>query len=88
MKAGLNRQCFERDGWKCVHCNNRAGLHPHHIMFRSAGGEDTLDNLVTLCWKCHSAIHDGFLKCERIEICSKFEGSYTVKFTRLRGWTT
>jgi 5-methylcytosine-specific restriction endonuclease McrA len=62
------------------------GLHPHHIKYKSAGGEDTLDNLVTLCWKCHRAVHDGFLKVTVHEVCSKFEGSYMVKFERMGGW--
>ena len=31
----------------------------HHIIFRSQGGSDELDNLITLCEKCHKAIHDG-----------------------------
>lgn len=78
MKAGTSQSVFMRDGWKCRHCNNRAGLHPHHIVYRSAGGTDTMDNLVTLCWICHRAVHDGFLTCER--------HMDKVVFERLRGW--
>jgi predicted HNH restriction endonuclease len=40
------------------------GLHPHHVEYRSAGGEDELDNLVTLCAWCHAALHDGHLSIE------------------------
>ncbi len=80
------KEVYERDNWHCRSCNNTQSLQPHHIKFRSHGGKDVLDNLVTLCWNCHRAVHDGFLKCWIEEVCSKFEGSYTVKFERLRGW--
>lgn len=33
-------------------------LAPHHIIFRSQGGEDTLENLITLCAHHHRRIHD------------------------------
>ena len=61
MQSKIRRQCFERDKYHCRHCNNTNGLHPHHIVYRSAGGKDELDNLVTVCWICHRQIHDGFL---------------------------
>lgn len=32
-------------------------LHAHHIIHKSSGGPDTLDNLVTLCNRCHAAKH-------------------------------
>jgi hypothetical protein len=61
-------------------------LTPHHIVYRSQGGTDDLDNLVTLCMKCHDDVHGGRLKVELHEVCSKFAGSYTLKFRRLEGW--
>ena len=32
-------------------------LHVHHILFRSKGGTDTPDNLITLCENCHKNLH-------------------------------
>lgn len=55
------KEAYERDNWHCRSCNNTASLTPHHIKFRSHGGTDTLDNLLTLCWRCHRNLHDGFL---------------------------
>jgi 5-methylcytosine-specific restriction endonuclease McrA len=78
LSGKLRTACFNRDDWRCMHCNNRNGLHPHHIKFKSQGGEDVLHNIITVCWICHRAIHDGFLTCIQTN-----EG---VKFTRLRGW--
>jgi hypothetical protein len=44
-------QVFERDGWRCTApgCSSLMNLHDHHIVFRSAGGSDDLDNRTTLC---------------------------------------
>lgn len=30
---------------------------PHHIIFRSHGGPDTMENLITLCLHCHAKEH-------------------------------
>ena len=54
-----------RDGYKCQVCKGKSGddmLHVHHIVFRSQGGTDNPNNLITLCETCHKAIHDGTLK--------------------------
>lgn len=50
---------YKRDGWKCrnPNCGRRTGLHAHHIIYRSQGGEDTTENMVTVCNGCHDLIH-------------------------------
>ena len=40
----------------CLMCKNDIE-HYHHIVPRSQGGSDTLDNLAGLCVKCHRKIH-------------------------------
>lgn len=35
----------------------RTRAHRHHVVYRSAGGPDTLDNLVLLCGQCHDDEH-------------------------------
>ena len=53
---------FNRDNYTCQHCKKRAGtFNAHHIIYRSNGGADTLDNLITLCEKCHHDLHRGLL---------------------------
>lgn len=74
---------YERDGWKCRSCNNRNGLHPHHVTYAGKSGADTLDNLLTLCWKCHRGVHDGFL---RVEVVVRTQDNLVVKFWRQKGW--
>ena len=55
---------FARDGNACVHCRSRRGLHAHHVHWRSKGGPTTPGNLVTLCARCHSLVHENFLDVE------------------------
>lgn len=57
---------LSRDGYKCQcskkGCSDR--LEVHHIKYRSQGGSDTPDNLITLCLKHHKQLHDGKLKLD------------------------
>ena len=57
----LYMRVYARDKGKCVVCGKGVpvGVPPHHIVYRSRGGEDVMENLVTLCYNCHRAIHDG-----------------------------
>jgi 5-methylcytosine-specific restriction endonuclease McrA len=75
--------CFKRDGFKCRHCYDRNGIHPHHVIYRSHQGPDELNNLLTLCWQCHAAHHQGKLLIHVIEI---LENDLVVKFERMKGW--
>lgn len=54
--AMLRRAVYERDGGACVLCGAH-GAHIHHVVFRSQGGKDAADNLVTLCGGCHERAH-------------------------------
>jgi hypothetical protein len=83
MNSELRFAVFARDGYHCKSCNSMGPLHPHHIIFKSQGGADHPANLITVCWKCHRAIHDGFLKCE---LDKDDNGPVYVRFIRLRGW--
>ena len=60
----LRRQVLARDRHRCVACESQRSLMLHHIVFRSAGGPTTRDNLTTLCARCHGLVHDGFLRVE------------------------
>ena len=51
---------LNRDNYTCQICGKtHIRLEVHHIVFRSQGGTDDENNLITLCKECHSAIHDG-----------------------------
>jgi 5-methylcytosine-specific restriction endonuclease McrA len=54
----LCERVLRRDGWRCQFCGSRANLEVHHQRFRSHSGDDTEENLITLCTNCHSSIHN------------------------------
>jgi endogenous inhibitor of DNA gyrase (YacG/DUF329 family) len=67
------KECYERDGYTCKICNrNCMGrknineensdrlIQCHHITPYNEGGTNDLSNLVTLCVRCHTKIHNGY----------------------------
>ena len=51
---------LHRDRYTCQCCGKKnTRLEVHHIIYRSQGGTDDENNLITLCENCHSNIHDG-----------------------------
>ena len=55
----LRNQVLSRDGWRCQSCGMRSSLEVHHKEFRSHAGDDSEQNLVTLCAVCHATVHRG-----------------------------
>jgi 5-methylcytosine-specific restriction endonuclease McrA len=53
----LRAQVLARDGWRCQRCGSLADLQVHHIEPRSRLGDDTDENLITLCASCHLLAH-------------------------------
>jgi hypothetical protein len=57
VMPAIRWQVFQRDGWRCVACGRGAHdeviLHVDHIVPRSRGGRDELDNFQTLCNACN-----------------------------------
>jgi len=60
LDENLRLAALMRDDFKCAQCG-AAGvrLEVHHIIWQKRGGKDTIDNLATLCPKCHKAVHAG-----------------------------
>ncbi|MCB9638886.1 MAG: HNH endonuclease [Myxococcales bacterium] len=53
---------LDRDGYRCQSrqkVEHDKVLQVHHKLFRSQGGTDAPDNLVTLCRRCHEDLHAG-----------------------------
>lgn len=47
---------FARDEYICQVCKKKGKiLHTHHIVYRSEGGTDRADNLITVCSDCHTS---------------------------------
>jgi len=53
----LRQQILRRDGWRCQSCGTMSNLEVHHREFRSHSGEDSEENLITLCAACHAKLH-------------------------------
>ena len=54
---------LSRDNYTCQICGAKnTKLQVHHIRFRSDGGSNRMDNLVTLCKECHDKVHTGELE--------------------------
>jgi len=53
----LRRHILERDGWRCQACGTMRHLQIHHQTFRSRSGDDSEQNLITLCCECHANVH-------------------------------
>lgn len=47
-------QVFRRDNYKCIKCGSTSNLTADHILPRSKGGTNDLNNLRTLCDTCNS----------------------------------
>ncbi len=46
---------FARDDYTCQVCKKKGGiLHTHHIVYKSKGGTNRADNLITVCSDCHT----------------------------------
>lgn len=69
---------LNRDNYTCQCCKGKrkdSKLEVHHIIFRSNGGSDEEDNLITLCHTCHFKVHHGL---QKLNLKGKVKG--TLKF--------
>ena len=64
--AAIRRAIYERDKGCCRVCgrvmalehpNPKMQMHWHHIVYRSAGGPNTVENGLSLCWRDHQREH-------------------------------
>jgi 5-methylcytosine-specific restriction endonuclease McrA len=55
----LRQQVLRRDGWRCQWCGTMPNLEIHHKKFRSHSGDDSEENLITLCMACHNETHNN-----------------------------
>ncbi len=68
IKDHVRREVLQRDDYKCRKCGWRhenwnpsdpRHLEAHHIKLHAEGGENTMENLITLCCTCHDKVHAG-----------------------------
>jgi 5-methylcytosine-specific restriction endonuclease McrA len=53
----------EQDRIMCEYCFSvgmyNDGVDLHHILFKSRGGKDNIENLICLCRACHNLAHES-----------------------------
>lgn len=59
----LRHEAFKRDNYQCVKCGNRSNLQGHHKRYPSDLETCTVEDILTLCGRCHVALH--YLKKQR-----------------------
>ena len=77
---------MNRDDYTCQCCKGKhkdSKLEVHHIVYRSEGGSDEENNLITLCHTCHKALHDGKIK---LNLKGKVKGTlkYATQMNSIR----
>lgn len=78
---------LNRDKYVCQCCKTRKGtLHVHHIVCRSNGGSDKMENLITLCEDCHKKLHDGLISDFESKLSGKRRGTlkYATQMSSIR----
>jgi len=51
-----SRAVFKRDNFRCILCGGVEALTVHHKTYENFGNE-SLEDLITLCRKCYTAVH-------------------------------
>lgn len=52
----LRAKAIFRDSGQCTVCGSRSKLEVHHLNYRNLGHE-SMEDLTTLCGRCHAAAH-------------------------------
>ena len=68
----IRAMVLARDNYICQCCKGKhrdTNLEVHHKIFRSQGGSNDPENLITLCHTCHKSLHEG-------KINPKFNGKH------------
>lgn len=55
ISNSLRHRVYDRDGWQCLRCGAVSNLSLDHIQPWILGGDDTYENLQTLCRPCNSS---------------------------------
>jgi len=82
MDERVRKRALERDDFSCLVCGGK-DVEVHHIIppnkFTFPESADNLDNLTTLCKKCHYAIHGGHFELDLLPYESKEEFYEIIK---------
>ena len=54
----VRREALKRDGYVCQQCGTGKNLEVHHINYEHLGQDGELNDVITLCRKCHVKVHE------------------------------
>lgn len=77
---------LHRDNYTCQCCGKKnCRLEVHHIKFKSNGGTDDEENLITLCEDCHKGVHAGTVELnKKPKKCKNLK--YATHMSIIRSW--
>ena len=77
---------LHRDNYTCQCCGKKnCRLEVHHIKFKSNGGTDDEENLITLCEDCHKGVHAGTVELNKKPKKRK-NLKHATHMSIIRGW--
>src|SRR5205807_2211106 len=81
----VKQYVLHRDKHTCKKCKqDKCKLEVHHIHFRSNGGTDSPDNLITLCSSCHDKLHQSATaEADSQKLSSKIKKKLTLDATQV-----
>ena len=81
----VKQYVLHRDGYTCQKCKKEElKLHVHHIVFRSNGGTNSPDNLITLCHLCHEKLHlSETAEADSKKLSLKIKKAHTLAATQI-----
>jgi 5-methylcytosine-specific restriction endonuclease McrA len=54
--AAIRAECKRRAGWRCTKCGSTRHLQAHHHRYPKRWTDDSVENVVCLCERCHKAV--------------------------------
>lgn len=54
----LRKQRLWMDHYRCQYCGSGINIQVHHVHYPKVWGDETMDDLVTLCDRCHNETHE------------------------------
>lgn len=78
----LRKMVYRRDGFRCALCDSTDGIQIHHVLPRGRGGNSNPMNLITLCWRCHSAAHGSVYQLDNYAFAVTEDGMTTDDMVR------
>lgn len=64
--SSRRKAVLHRDNYTCQCCGKKnCQLQTHHIIYRSHGGSDDENNMITLCKECHVGVHNGTIVLDK-----------------------